>query len=73
MHPRSYSQVQSQAEIITEEDLRLIQERESAIRQLEVGFTHEASVTPQLCVLAAKDASSTSCLVFFEFSLTSQT
>uniref|UniRef100_A0A3B5R7C2 Syntaxin-7 n=1 Tax=Xiphophorus maculatus TaxID=8083 RepID=A0A3B5R7C2_XIPMA len=34
-----YSQVQSQAEIITEEDLRLIQERESAIRQLESDIT----------------------------------
>ncbi|XP_032441624.1 syntaxin-7 [Xiphophorus hellerii] len=37
--PPSYSQVQSQAEIITEEDLRLIQERESAIRQLESDIT----------------------------------
>uniref|UniRef100_A0A3B5LHP0 Syntaxin-7 n=1 Tax=Xiphophorus couchianus TaxID=32473 RepID=A0A3B5LHP0_9TELE len=36
---KSYSQVQSQAEIITEEDLRLIQERESAIRQLESDIT----------------------------------
>lgn len=32
----SYSQVQTEAEAITEEDLRLIQERESSIRQLEV-------------------------------------
>lgn len=32
----SESQVQAQAEAITEEDLRLIQERESSIRQLEV-------------------------------------
>lgn len=32
----SDSQVQAQTEAITEEDLRLITERESAIRQLEV-------------------------------------
>lgn len=32
----SDSQVQAQSEAITEEDLKLIQERESAIRQLEV-------------------------------------
>lgn len=32
-------QVQVQDEEITEDDLRLIQERESSIRQLEVSFT----------------------------------
>ena len=36
MCPCSDSQVQAQADAITEEDLRLIQERESSIRQLEV-------------------------------------
>lgn len=41
--------MQEQTEVITEEDLILIQERESAIRQLEVGLT-----TPQPCVLAVK-------------------
>ncbi|KAM9840560.1 syntaxin-7 [Aulostomus maculatus] len=35
----SQSQVQDQTEAITEEDLRLIQERESAIRQLESDIT----------------------------------
>ncbi|XP_038582744.1 syntaxin-7 [Micropterus salmoides] len=35
----SESQVQAQAEAITEEDLRLIQERESSIRQLEADIT----------------------------------
>ncbi|XP_034556018.1 syntaxin-7 [Notolabrus celidotus] len=35
----SDSQVQAQAEAITEEDLRLIQERESSIRQLESDIT----------------------------------
>lgn len=35
-HSCSDSQMQSQAELITEEDLQQIQERESAIRQLEV-------------------------------------
>lgn len=34
--PGSEAQVQAQAEAITEEDLRLIQEREMSIRQLEV-------------------------------------
>uniref|UniRef100_H2MUZ6 Syntaxin-7 n=1 Tax=Oryzias latipes TaxID=8090 RepID=H2MUZ6_ORYLA len=34
-----YSQVQTEAEAITEEDLRLIQERESSIRQLEADIT----------------------------------
>ncbi|XP_011490375.1 syntaxin-7 isoform X2 [Oryzias latipes] len=37
--PPSYSQVQTEAEAITEEDLRLIQERESSIRQLEADIT----------------------------------
>ncbi|XP_018551675.1 syntaxin-7 [Lates calcarifer] len=36
---QSDSQVQAQTEAITEEDLRLIQERESAIRQLEADIT----------------------------------
>ncbi|MEQ2299275.1 Syntaxin-7, partial [Ameca splendens] len=35
----SYAQVQAQSEAITEEDLRLIQERESAIMQLESDIT----------------------------------
>ncbi|XP_036066481.1 syntaxin-7 isoform X2 [Oryzias melastigma] len=37
--PPSYSQVQTETEAITEEDLRLIQERESSIRQLESDIT----------------------------------
>ncbi|KAM4522157.1 syntaxin-7 isoform 1-T1 [Odontesthes bonariensis] len=37
--PPSYSQVQAQTEAITEEDLRLIQERELGIRQLEADIT----------------------------------
>ncbi|XP_037541294.1 syntaxin-7 [Nematolebias whitei] len=37
--PPSYAQVQAEAEAFTEEDLRLIQERESAIRQLESDIT----------------------------------
>ncbi|KAK5619955.1 Syntaxin-7 [Crenichthys baileyi] len=37
--PSSYAQVQAQSEAITEEDLRLIQERESAIMQLESDIT----------------------------------
>ncbi|XP_015236133.1 syntaxin-7 [Cyprinodon tularosa] len=37
--PQSYTQVQAQTEAITEEDLRLIQERESSIRQLESDIT----------------------------------
>ncbi|XP_061563041.1 syntaxin-7 [Cololabis saira] len=37
--PPSYSQMQDQTEAITEEDLRLIQERELGIRQLESDIT----------------------------------
>ncbi|XP_054604342.2 syntaxin-7 isoform X1 [Nothobranchius furzeri] len=37
--PQNYSQVQAQTEAFNEEDLRLIQERESAIRQLESDIT----------------------------------
>ncbi|XP_017264511.1 syntaxin-7 [Kryptolebias marmoratus] len=37
--PPSYAQVQAEAEAFNEEDLRLIQERESAIRQLESDIT----------------------------------
>lgn len=51
--------MQSQAEVITEEDLQLIQERESAIRQLEVRLSINQE---QLCVFRKKTPSQLICL-----------
>lgn len=45
------SQVQAQAEAITEEDLRLIQERESSIRQLEADITDINDIFKDLAVM----------------------
>lgn len=49
----SDSQVQAQTEAITEEDLRLIQERESSIRQLEVKDENQTSTPARPLTCAA--------------------
>ncbi|XP_013883176.1 syntaxin-7 [Austrofundulus limnaeus] len=49
--PPSYAQVQAEAEVFTDEDLKQIQERESAIRQLESDITDINDIFKDLGVM----------------------